>query len=343
MRRLFCLLGIAASAACASPPLERFEYAEAHMGTEFRILLFAADRARADAAAAAALARIASLDEALSDFAPQSELSRLCARSDEGAPTAACALSADLRRVLACAQEVARASGGAFDVTVGPYVRLWRRARRQEELPSPALLETAARSVGFEKLALEPGQSAVRLLAPEMRLDLGGIAKGFALDEALVLLRAHGIERALLVGGGELLAGEPPPGERGWRIELVGLEAAGESGELVRAALSTSGDLERYVELAGKRYSHVVDPRTGEALSERRLVSVLAPSGILADALATAVSVLGPAEGLALAARYPGVETRVLVRSDERTRVFATPGFEGALSCAGSGPRGSEP
>ena len=330
----------AAFAACAGPPLARFEYAEPHMGTEFRVVLYAPYRSAAEDAAREAFERIAALDRAFSDYDPSSELERLGARSDEAAPTEPLAVSPELERVLVLSQELARASGGAFDVTVGPFVRQWRRARRLSEAPERAGLAEVASAVGYAKLELLGG-GRVRLLAPHMRLDLGGIAKGFALDEARAVLAARGLERVLLVGGGDVLAGAPPPGRAAWRIELVGLDGTAgprETVELARAAVSTSGDLERFLELDGVRYSHIVDPRTGEALTERRLASVVAPSSALADGLATALVVLEPRAGLELAASRPGVEARILAQRGARTDLFRSTGFPPPLSSVASTP-----
>jgi len=244
--------------------------------------------------------------------------------------------------VLAAAEDVARASGGAFDVTVGPLVALWRRARRQGELPAPERLAAARAAVGWRALALDRARGAARLGLAHMRLDLGGIAKGYALDAALAELARHGIERALVDGGGDLAAGAPPPGADGWRVGVAGLDAAepqadraGMQLSLAHASLATSGDLERSFELDGVRYSHILDPRTGAALTERRLVSVRAPSGMEADAWATALSVLGP-EGLALVAERPGFAARVVVVTAAGLRVFESGSLASALSSAGN-------
>ncbi len=338
----FVLLLAACAGAAAGPEpdraaLVRFEFERPAMGTRFRVLLYAPDEARAAAAAEAAFVRIAALERVLSDYDPHSELTLLGARSDAGAPSAPIALSAELCRVLVAAQGFARASGGAFDVTAGPYVRLWRRARRQGELPSAAALAAAAPAVGFEKLELDPRACTARLLAPGMRLDLGGIGKGYALDAALAELAARGLEHALVVGGGDVRAGAAPPGTDGWRVALASFEPSPGQPEatltLAHAALSTSGDLAQHLELAGVRHSHVLDPRSGRAVTERCLASVLAPDGTTADALATALSVLGPGAGLTLAARTRGVEARLLVLGPGGVAEFRTPRFP-RLSCA---------
>lgn len=320
-------------------PLVRHEFAHGAMGTEFRLVLYAADGQVARRAAEAAFARIADLDAALSDYRPESELSRLGRLSDGPCPTAWTALSSELACVLAEAEDVARASSGAFDVTVGPLVELWRRARRQGELPTAARLATARAAVGWGALELDRARGAARLHAAHMRLDLGGIAKGYALDVALAELARHGIVRALVDGGGDVLAGAPPPGARGWRVAIAGLDSAdpgadraGAVVELAHAALATSGDLERSFELDGVRYSHILDPRNGLALTERRLVSVRAPSGMSADAWATALSVLGP-DGLALVRARPGFAARVACVTPAGLAVFGSGSLAPALSC----------
>ena len=327
-----CALG-----ACAAP-LARFEFTQPAMGTEFRVVLYADEATRAERAAAAAFERIHALDAALSDYQPESELARLGARSDGGAPTEWIQVSAELFALLRVSADVARASAGAFDVTVGPFTRLWRRARRQGELPGAVALAEAALAVGYEKLELDPATRRVRLLARGMRLDPGGIAKGYALDAALAALVAHGCERALVVGGGDVLAGAPPPGRTGWSVAIAGLDSADPREdraaarlELAHAALSSSGDMVRFVELDGRRYSHIVDPRSGAALEQRSLASVLAPDGIHADAWATALSVLG-VPGLTRLEGEPGLAGRLVVHGAQGLELFESPAFRAALS-----------
>jgi FAD:protein FMN transferase len=277
------------------------------MGIPFRLVLFAENAATAQAAARAAFDRIAALNQVLSDYEDESELTRLSRTAGTGRPVP---LSEDLWRVLARAQQMARRSGGAFDVTVGPYVQLWRRARRQRAMPEPSRLEAARQAVGFQHLRLDPARRTAALRRPKMRLDLGGIAKGYALQEALETLERHGISRALVTGGGDMVAGDPPPGKAGWQIEIAPLDTTNAPPArmvlLRRQALATSGDLFQRFEFGGQRYSHIVDPRTGIGLTDHSLVTVIARDGMTADALSTAVSVLGPDEGLRLVERERG-------------------------------------
>lgn len=309
------------------------------MGTEFRIVLYALDEASARVGCEAAWSRIEELDSKLSDYDAASELSRLSRRSDANAPTEWIRLSKDLLHVLMRAQAISSATDGAFDVTVGPYVRLWRRAVRQAELPSAERLARARESVGYESLEFSLEHDSVRLMKQNMRLDLGGIAKGYALDEALEVLKSLGIERALVDGGGDIAVSGPPPGRAGWIVALEsGLDSPSSSVdatvvlELAHAAVATSGDSARFVELQGVRYSHVVDPRTGLGLTTETSASVIAPTGTLADACASAACVLGVARGAAWLEELPGVEGRLVTREKGMGGPCETSGFRRRMS-----------
>ena len=282
------------------PQLTRFTFTEPHMGTKFKIVLYAANEPAAQQAAQAAFERIAMLDAIMSDYRDTSELMQLCQKAG-GGPVP---VSEPLFFVLTRAQEVSRLSEGAFDVTVGPIVRLWRRARKTQQLPDPEKLKQARALVGYQNIRLNDKDRSVQLLKPGMRLDLGGIAKGYAADEALRVLEKHGIHRALIAAGGDIAVSGPPPDAEGWTIGIAPLEDPNQKPSryllLHDAAVSTSGDAEQYVEIEGKRYSHIVDPRTGIGLVGRQSVTVVARHGIMADSLTKVVSVLGPERGLAI-------------------------------------------
>jgi thiamine biosynthesis lipoprotein len=332
--QLTAIVALLLFAGCASQKpasLQRFEFERAQMGLPFRIVLYESDPARATNAAEAVWARIADLNSKLSDYEENSELSRLSRTSGSGV---AVPLSNDLWRVLSRGQEIAKLSGGAFDMTVGPMVQLWRRARRQRELPTPERIAAARVASGWTNLVLSraaEGSPQALLRVPNMRLDLGGIAKGFALDEAARVLRSHRIERYLVSGGGDVLAGEAPPGGRGWRIEVAALDSPlappARFLQLRKMALCTSGDLFQRVEIGGKRYSHIVDPRTGIGLTDHSLVTVIAPEAMTADALTKVVSVLGPDRGLALISGYRGAEALAVRQPGDRVESRETPGF----------------
>lgn len=274
------------------------------MGVEARLVFYASDSTRAVEAARAAFQRIGALDAIMSDYREDSELMQLT-RAPAGSWVP---VSDPLWEVLEQAQELARLSGGAFDVTAGPLIRLWRESRRTGELPDSAKLAEARTRSGWQQLSLDSAQRAVRFAVPNMQLDLGGIAKGYAADAAVEVLRQFGVRRAIIEFGGDIVASGPPPGRPGWQIRIDDPSGAPPAIHLSDAAISTSGDVVQFVEIDGVRYSHVVDPRTGTALHDRVAATVIAPSGMLADALATVAGVLGPDDGARfLATHYPAV------------------------------------
>jgi thiamine biosynthesis lipoprotein len=307
--------------------LERFQFSEPHMGTLFTITLYAAEGDIATNAAAAAFQRVAQLNKLFSDYDPESELMRL-----RGHPVGtAIPVSTELFDILEKSQHFAELTGGAFDVTCGPYVQLWRRARRQRELPAPERIAEAGKSVGWQKLKLNREQRTVTLLTAEMRLDLGGIAKGYAADEALAILGKFNIARALVAASGDLAIGDPPPGRDGWTVAIGSPEPGGTNYAkklvLRNAGVSTSGDTEQFVELNGIRYSHIVDPRTGQALTERVMVTVVARNATTSDALDTGLDVIGVAEGVKVIAHQPGASALFLVTRNGRVDAVASPRF----------------
>ncbi len=296
---VIALAAIAHSLIFSSEPA-RFEFWEAHMGTRFKIILYAPDAETAARASRAAFARIAQLEATMSDYRESSELVSLCRQAGSGPVK----VSEDLFRILTISQEWARRTEGAFDVTIGPLVQLWRRARRTRTLPEAQRLQQARALTGYQKLHLDATMRSVKLDLPGMQLDLGGIAKGFAADEAIAVLRRHDIRSALVAAGGDIVVSEAPPATAGWIISIAQLESPDRPSSLSlslrQAAVSTSGDAEQYVEIGSVRYSHIVDPRTGLGVTGRSSVTVVAPEGAISDALATALSVLGPERGLKL-------------------------------------------
>lgn len=329
---LTTLLALTAATGGCTTPLERFEYSEAHMGTQVRLILYGPDRAVADRAAEAAFARVAELDGVFSDYRIDSEVSLLCRVTPS---IGAVEVSHDLWNVLDRSRELHRRTGGVFDVTIGPFVRLWRRSERMLALPAPRRLAIAREGVGLSKVTFDQGRRAVSLNAPFMRLDFGGIAKGYAAQEAIDLLREHGVASALVDAGGDVVVGDAPPGSEGW---LIGLAPNADTGEptgavvLANAAVATSGDAFRFVEIRGRRYSHIIDPRTGLGMTTPMTVTVIAGDGALADGLASALSVLGPKDGFALIESYDGASASVLHEADGTVIRESTPRFPEILA-----------
>lgn len=295
---------------------ERFEFEGIEMAVPIRIVLYAEDAQTAKKAADAALARFHDLNQRLSDYDEKSEIRRFC---DGAEPGEFVRVSDDLWNCVRLACHHAKISDGVFDPTVGQVVQLWRTARKLHRLPPENRIREVLDTVGWQNILFDEDRQAIAISAHgakrHVRLDLGGIAKGYAIDEALKTMRFFGVTRVLLDAGGDLGLGDPPPGKEGWTIAVTPLkkeEKPTDFWTLKNCGVANSGDMYQFVEINGKRYSHIVDPKTGLGLTNRLTVSVIAPTAADADALASAVSVLGPEKGLALIRTLPQTEAQIL-------------------------------
>lgn len=301
------LAGLSGSAAAGEP--ERFEFVRVRMGAPFRITVYAEEEAVANSAADAAYARIKVLNDVFSDYDPRSETRRLTEKIVPGEPRT---VSRDLLYLLKRSQAYSEKSGGAFDVTVGPAVKLWRLAKRKKVKPTEAEVEEARSVIGYRNVRLDHETSTVAFAKAGVQLDFGGIAAGYACDEALRIFKERGLPRTMVEASGDIACGDPPPAKDGWTIGVGSLTKPDADPErFVRVAncgVTTSGDVYQYVEFDGVRYSHIVDPKTGLGLTTRSSATVIAPDCTAADALATAASVLGPDEGRKLIESVQGAE-----------------------------------
>jgi thiamine biosynthesis lipoprotein len=320
------LLLVIAGCLRAEPVLKRFSFQQAAMGTVFKIDLFAKDEATAASASAAAFERVEALNRICSDYLPDSELIRLC-------QAGSMKVSDDLFRILDISRTIAKQTGGAFDPTIGHLTNLWRRSKRKGILPTDAQLIKAKALTKWRYLMLDDKTKEVTLAMPGMQLDLGGIAKGFAADEALAVLKLHGITRAVVSASGDLAIGDPPPGEAGWEIGLRTFEAAESQDKQIKLRLancgvSTSGDLHQWTEIDGVRYSHIIQPATGLGLTQRIACSVIAPNATTSDALATTMCVLGREKGGAVLPLFEKTSARFVdLDAEGKVRETKTPGF----------------
>ena len=305
--------------------LERFEFVRPEMGTVFSIVLYAPSAATAKQASDAAFARAHELNDLLSDYDPKSEISRLSRQTDAGPMTQPVSVGPDLWQLIERSIEASRKSNGAFDITLGPCIRLWRRSHQMGELPTPERLAEARKSVGWEAIRLFPETHGVQLLKPKMRLDVGGIAKGYTAMEMVALMRKQGFPRAMAGAAGDIAVGDPPPGKSHWRVAIQSLahpdQTAGYA-DLRNASISTSGDTERYIIIDGRRYSHIIDPRTGLGLTHRVGANVIATDGSAADWMCKPLCVLGPEEGMKLIESTPGAAARMVTLEGEQTKTF---------------------
>ena len=303
---------------------QRFEYVNPEMGVKFHLKFYAPNPSTAERVARMVYNRVEELNAIFSDYSPSSELNHLCAKPP-GKPVR---VSSDLFNIIQRSQQLARWTDGAFDITAGPSVRLWRQSRKHAEMPAVNLLAIATKRVGFWKIQLNPRKRTVTLLVPNMELDLGGIAKGYAVDEAMRILKQNGIRRAFVAASGDMLTSGPPVSSEGWRVEIRAVDEFGNiyprTIHLKHQALSTSGDTEQFVEINGRRYSHIIDPRTGIGLTNRIAVTVVAPSSTVADSRATAISVLGVKKGMDYA-NSKNLQVLILNMSNKKHRLLKSP------------------
>lgn len=312
------LLAIAAWQVQASFFLPEADTGVLLMDTFVSIRVIGKNAARLVAEAEAEMAR---LEAVFSVHVESSEVSRINRSYPE-----AVQISAEVMEVLLLAREVHNASEGAFDVTVGGLLRLWGFGTDNAAVPEKADLAQAMAGVGLSNVELNEAELTVRLLNPQTRLDLGGIAKGYIVDRAVDLLRDRGARHILVDAGGDVRVFGGRPGENRMapaRAARVGVRHPRSPSALVAivsvmdGAVLTSGDYERFFVENGVRYSHIIDARTGYPAQGTASVTVVAETAVVADALATAVLVLGPEKGLALLEGWPEVEGMIVTESLE--------------------------
>lgn len=279
------------------------------MGSRCTITIYAPSEPIAAKAAGEAFAEIARVERVLTDYDPDSE-SMKTTRASTGQWQS---VSQTLWEVLVESEQFHDLSNGAFDPTVGAYTHLWRKARGLGGIPSQTELDLAGSASGFESLEIDQSRPRVRVLASGMILDFGGIGKGYAADRAIEILASLGFTTAMVDLGGDLALGDAPPeSDQGWKVEIQsGLDESRESW-LANCGVATSGDLERFYIHNGIRYSHILDPRTGIGLTVQRAVTVIAANAMTADALASAISVLGEENSKNLQGSYPHAKIEVV-------------------------------
>ena len=305
------------------------------MGTRCTIAALHHDRSVVEQAVTRAMAEIDRLDAMLTTWTATSEVSRInaAAGTREGV-----ALSPETLEVLERSLWIARESEGAFDITIGAFKGLWKFDEDNDgTLPSGASVRARLPLVDYHGLIVDAERHTARLARVGQNITLGGIAKGLIVDRAVAKLRDGGLRDFLVQAGGDLFAAGRR-GDRPWRVGIQDPRAGSGKArstdtsfallELEDRAFNTSGDYERFVLSGGKRYHHIIDPRTGYPVEHTRSVTVLAPTSFLADTLDTAVFVLGAEKGLRLIARVPGAEAVIV---DANNRVHVSPGLEGRL------------
>jgi len=309
------------------------------MGTFARVVVVAENTDTANTCIEAAFAEIYKVDELMSDFKSDSEISEV----NRDSFNRAVKVSNWTYEVLQRSIEFSKLSDGAFDITVGPLVDLFRKAKKNETAPSEEEIAQAKAKVGFEKLELNDLNKTVRFTVEGMRLDLGGIAKGYAVDKAFEAAQKAGAIGAMVdIGGNIRCFGASPRGKDNWLIGLQDpkavknpdLQAPGLSGKdtlltlkLKDGAAATSGDYQQFVIIKGKSYSHILNPHTGTNAEGLSSVTIITDNATDADALSTAVNVIGVEKGLALIEKLPNTEA-ILLTSQPEYKLIKTTGAE---------------
>lgn len=310
--------------------LKRFSFTEPKMGSPFTIIFYSGDSAHAGELAKQCFMLVDSFNLIFSDYIDSSELSRLS--ESAGLDTSPVKISPALLDVLILSKNAFDKSRGAFDITIGPLVKLWREARKTQHFPTAEQIRSARSLTGFEKIRIDTVSKKVRLMKPGMQLDLGGIAKGYIAQKIIDFLLTQRVNYALVNAGGDIVMSGAPPGSDGWTI---GANVPETSDELLpkfllmqNKAVATSGDVYQFIEYGGKRYSHITDPRSGYGVTFQRNVTVIANDGATADWLATACSILSVNTAKILAMQL-GAEVLISEMKKGKLILNSTKGFAG--------------
>jgi thiamine biosynthesis lipoprotein len=308
------------------------------MGTFARLKAIAKDEDTAKKCVEAAFAELKKVDDLMSDYKSESQISQV----NRDAFKQSVKVDESTFHVLQKSAEFSRLSGGAFDITIAPLAELWRTAAESNSVPTQEELADARSKVGYEKLILDANEMTVRFAVDGMKLDLGGIAKGYSIDKAVEAMRTGGAVGGMVDVGGDIRCfGLPPKGKKTWRIGLQN-PAEPDSNEqtlagakdqvmmvlkLTNAAIATSGGYRRFVLIEGKKHSHIVNPDTATSADGLSSVTIISQNALDADALATSVSVMGPEKGLSLIEKTLNAEA-ILITPSPDYQLIKTTGAE---------------
>ncbi len=328
-----CLVGASHFSCARKGPVKVDSGHQLVMGTFARVVVVAQSQDVGRKCISAALEEIHKVDGLMSDYKSDSEISRV----NKEAAERAVQVSESTYEVLRRSVEFSTLTDGAFDITVGPLMDLFHDAEKQAAAPTAEQIAKAKSKVGFEKLRLDSENRTVQFAVEGMRLDLGGIAKGYAIDKAIEAVQRSGALGGMVDIGGDIRCfGSPPEGREHWLIAVQdpNATAAATTGggllmtlKVTNTAVATSGDYQQYVMIEGERYSHIMNRKTGTSAAGLASVTIIADNATDADALATSVSVMGAEKGLALIEKRPETEA-ILITSGPEYQVTKTSGAE---------------
>jgi len=323
MRRI----GLISTLSCvlAAAPPARVSETRKVMGTRATVVAIGPQEPDARRAVEAVFTELTRVERLFSRRDPASEISRV----NRDAAKRPVVVSLETFTLLQAAVRAAQQSGGTFDITVGPLIALWKRAGKLNRLPTTDELTAVRKRVGWQKLKLDPEARSVRFAVEGMRIDLGGIAKGYGIDRGLAVLKRFKLIAGLVDVGGDMAVFGAPPGQAGWRVGVQNPFGSGLVTRLVvrDGAVATSGNYFRFTTIRGKRYSHILDPRTGRPADAAPSVTVVAPTAMEADWLATALSVEGLSGVARLIKPRPGVEAMLILGTAQSASPVRSSGF----------------
>lgn len=283
----------------------KFTFSQPGMGTLFTLTFYAIQEQEALNASKASFLELERLEQIFSDYQPDSYINQLSAGLMLNQPKV---VQSEVFEVLWLSHQLFVLSKGAFDPTIGPLTKLWRQAQQLGEFPDEGTILKVKNQVGFQRVQLNQEDNSIVFLSDSIQFDFGGIAKGYTADRIANILESFGIHSYLIDAGGDLLIGAPPPNLNSWTIGIEGVHQEIMEVPLANTAIATSGSTYRYLLHEGIRYSHIIDPRTGYGLTHHQILSVQASSAVLADALASTLSILNPEEGqLLITEKFPEV------------------------------------
>jgi thiamine biosynthesis lipoprotein len=307
-------------------PSNLYKYHQVAMGTVIEITLIGDDEEAINKAAFQAFQEIKRIETLMSPWLDSSDVTRI----NRSAGKEWVKVSPETMEVIKKAQEISELSEGGFDITVGPLTELWRKAREKKTPPSIEDIKGKLDLVNFKNIGIDP-EGKVLLKKEGMAIDLGGIAKGYGVDRAFELLRSLRYKNLIVNAGGDLRVG----GFKNNQPWSIGIQNPRESKKILARisvsdmAVATSGDYEKFFNYEGKRYHHIFSPRDGFPTEGCQSVTILYKDGMAADALATAVFVLGPEKGYALCQKLDGVECLIV---DKEGKIIFSPGLKGRIS-----------
>lgn len=303
------------------------------MGTFAHIIAVASDEKTAETCIEAAFEQLKAAEKTMSIYKADSEISNI----NRNAYKETVKVTGPTFELLSKSAQFSKVSGGAFDITIGPLMDMWRSAAEVNSLPSQETLRQALLRVGYEKLILDRKQMTVRFAVEGMKLDLGGIAKGYGVDMAVAAMKKNAAAGGLVdVGGNIRCFGTPPEGKKSWLIglqepkEAQGIPGSGQYRLVLTlndAAVATSGDYQRFQKVGGRKYSHILDPKTGFSAGSLSSATVITETAVDADALGTAVSVMGAEQGLELIEKTPKAEA-ILITQKPDYKLIKTSGAD---------------